>query len=153
MKDNKQWDSVHQTLKAQACYQDVDDILNPSYLPKAAEDIAFFAEKQKYMYLVLERILQTDEGKVIVRSQDRDRNAQLIYKELLVVMTQSTKALMDLGEILSYLTSARVTDGSWRGTTKAFVLNWVNKLRVYHNLVPPTDLMSDLLQRNLLLNA
>jgi hypothetical protein len=63
LKDNKQWDSVHWTLKAQTCYQDVDDVLNPCYAPNTAKDIALFDEKQKYMYSVLEQILQTDEGK------------------------------------------------------------------------------------------
>ena len=78
LKDNKQWDSVHRTLKAQTCYQDFDDVLNPCYVPNTAEDIALFDEKQKYMCSVLERILQTDEGKVIVRSHDADHNAQSI---------------------------------------------------------------------------
>jgi hypothetical protein len=45
LKDNKQWDSVHRTLKAQTCYQDVDDVLNPCYVPNTAEDIALFDEK------------------------------------------------------------------------------------------------------------
>jgi hypothetical protein len=49
MKDSKQWDSVHRTLKTQTCYQDVNDILDPCYRPTTAEDIALFAEKQKYM--------------------------------------------------------------------------------------------------------
>jgi hypothetical protein len=75
LKDNKQWDSVHRTLKAQTCYQDVDDVLDSSYVPNTAEDIALFNEKQKYMYSVLGRILQTAEGKVIVRSCNADRNA------------------------------------------------------------------------------
>jgi hypothetical protein len=78
LKNNKQWDSVHRTLKAQTCYQDVDDVLNPCYVPNTAEDIALFDKKQKYMYSVLKRILQTDEGKVIVRSHDADHNAQSI---------------------------------------------------------------------------
>jgi hypothetical protein len=63
LKDNKQWDSVHWTLKAQTCCQDVDDVLNSCYVPNAAEDITLSDEKQKYMYSVLEQILQTDEGK------------------------------------------------------------------------------------------
>jgi phage terminase large subunit len=46
---------------------------------------------------VLKRILQTDEGKVIVRSHDADRNAQSIYTEFLQVMMQSTEAMMDSG--------------------------------------------------------
>jgi hypothetical protein len=60
------------------------------------------------MYSVPERILQTDKGKVIVRSHDVDRNAQSIYAELLQVMTQSTEAMMDSGELLSYLTTAKI---------------------------------------------
>jgi hypothetical protein len=42
LKDNMQWDSVHQTLKGQICYQDVDDVLDLSCVPS----------KQKYMYSV-----------------------------------------------------------------------------------------------------
>jgi hypothetical protein len=153
MKESKQWDSVHRMLKAQACYQDVDDILHPCYRPTTTEDIALFAEKQKYMYSVFERMLQTDEGKVIVRSHDSDRNAQLIYSEFLQVMTQSTEALMDSGELLSYLTTAKISDGSWRGTTKAFVLNWIDKLRLFHELTPVADRLSENTQQNLLQNA
>jgi hypothetical protein len=153
LKDNKQWDSVHRTLKAQTCYQDVGDILNPRYVPQTTEDIALFHEKQKYMYSVLERILQTDEGKVIVRSHDADRNAQVIYAEFLHVMTQSTEALMDSGELLSYLTTAKISDGSWRGTTKTFVLNWIDKLRMFHELTSVADRLSENTQRTLLQNA
>jgi hypothetical protein len=116
LKDNKHWDSVHQTVKAQSCYQDVHDVLNPKYVPNPAEGISFFHEKQKYMYSVLKRILQTDEGKVIVHLHDADRNAQAIYAEFLQVMTQSTQAMMDSGELLLYLTTAKISDGSWRGT-------------------------------------
>jgi hypothetical protein len=40
LKGNKRWDSVHRTLKAQtACYQDVDGVLDLSYVPSTAEDI------------------------------------------------------------------------------------------------------------------
>jgi hypothetical protein len=149
MKDSKQWDSVHHTLKAQTCYQDVDDILYPCYQPTTVEDIALFAEKQKYMYSVFERTLQTDEGKVIVRSHDSDRNAQLIYSEFLQVMTQSTETLMDSGKLLSYLTTAKISDGSWRGTPKAFVLNWIDKLRLFHELTPVADRLSENIQQTL----
>jgi hypothetical protein len=49
LEDKKHWDSLHQqTLKAQTCYQDVNNVLNLSYMPNAAEDIALSDEKQKY---------------------------------------------------------------------------------------------------------
>jgi hypothetical protein len=153
IKDNKQWDSFYRTLRAQTSYQDVDDVLDPNYKPKSTEDIELFQEKQKYMYSVFERILQTDEGKVIVRSHDADRNAQLIYGEILQVMTKSTEAMMDSSDILSYLTTTKISDGSWRGTTKAFLLNWVDKLRLFHELTPVPDRLSESVQRTLLQNA
>jgi hypothetical protein len=50
LKNNKQWDSVHWTLKTQkSCYQDVDDVLDLTYVPSTAEDIVLFEEKRKYM--------------------------------------------------------------------------------------------------------
>ena len=70
LKDNKQWDSVRRTLNAQVSYQDVAEVLDPNYTPKTMEDILLFEKKQKYMYSVLEKILQTDEGKIIVRKHD-----------------------------------------------------------------------------------
>jgi hypothetical protein len=112
-----------------------------------------FDEKQKYMYWVLKRILQTDEGKVIVRSHDADHNAQSIHAEFLQVMTQSTEAIMNSGELLSYLTTTKISDGSWRGTTKTFILNWIDNLRLYHELIPVADRLSENTQRTLLQNA
>ena len=150
LKDNKQWDSCQRNLEAQTNYQDVANILDPTYVPQAPEDIALFDEKQKYMYSVLERILQTDEGKVIVRSHDNDRNAQLIYAELLQTMMRSTEAMMDSSALLGYLTTAKISDGTWRGTTKSFVLNWIEKLRQFHDTQPTADHLSDKVQRVML---
>jgi hypothetical protein len=151
LKDNKQWDSVHRTLKAQTCYQDVDAVLDPSYKPKTAEKVELFAEKQ---CSTLERISQMDEGKVIIRSHDADRNAQSMHEEFLQVMTQSTEAMMDSGELLSHLATVKISDGTcWRGATKAFVLNWIDKLRLHHEVTPVADQLSENTQRTLLQNA
>jgi hypothetical protein len=150
LKDNTQWDSVHRILKARTCYRDADDVLDPKYTPNTSEDIAFFYEKQKYMYWVLEQILQTDEGKVVVHFHDADCNAQSIYAEFLQVMTQSIEAVMDPGELLLYLTTAKISNGFWRGTTKTFILNWIDKLRLYHELTPVADHLSENTQRALL---
>ena len=53
------------------------------------------------MYSVLERILQTDKGKIILVCQhDGNRNAQVIYRDFLAVMTSSTEAsMMDSGTL------------------------------------------------------
>ena len=63
---------------------------------------------------------------------------------------QSMEALMDSGELLSYLTTAKISDGSWRGTSKTFVLNWMDKLRFFHELMPVADRLSENTQCTLL---
>jgi hypothetical protein len=60
---------------------------------------------------------------------------------------------MDSGELLSYLTTAKISDGSWRGTTKRVILNWIVKLCSYHKWTTVADLLSENTQRTLLQNA
>jgi len=59
LKDLKQWDSWHCSTVAQAWVQDVSDVLDLLFKPVPAEKDLFEA-KQKYMYAVFERVLQTD---------------------------------------------------------------------------------------------
>ncbi len=66
LKDLKQWDSWHHSTVAQACAQDVYDVLDPAYKPLPPEKDLFKA-KQRYMYAVFERVLQTDKCKALVR--------------------------------------------------------------------------------------
>ncbi len=67
LKDPKQWDSLHCSTVAQAQAQDVSNVHNLSFMPATGEKDLFEA-KQKYMYAVFERVLQTDKGKALVRS-------------------------------------------------------------------------------------
>ena len=68
-------------------------------------------------------------------------------------MTLSTEAIMGSGELLSYVTTAQISDSSWRGTAKAFVLNWIEQLRKYQDTVPLADRLLDTVQHTMLQNA
>jgi len=74
LKDLRQWDSWHCSTIAQACAQDVYDVLDPAYKPSPMEKDLFEA-KQRYMYAVFERVLQTDKGKALVRSNETTSDA------------------------------------------------------------------------------
>ena len=140
-------DSVHRTLKAPTSYQDVGDVLHANYVPKTPEEIAAFDER---MCSVLERILQTDEGKSIVRSHGGNRNAQEICAEFLQAMTSSAEALMDSSVLLSHLAKTKISDGTWKGTLKNFVLHGVDELQMCHQLIQVTDRPSENTQHVLL---
>ena len=81
-KDDAAWDNWNCSTIAQARAQDVEQVLDPSYVPSSADEISLFEEKQKYMYAVFEKTLLTDKGKALVRAFQKTYNAQDIYKEL-----------------------------------------------------------------------
>ena len=152
-KDEKQWDTWQQSTLAQARAQDVAEILDGNYVATSAEDTALFWEKQKFMYAVFERTLQTDQGKAFVRGHETDFDAQAIYRGLVEYSLKSTKASLDTSTTLAYITSAKVGDGSWKGTSQAFILHWQDQIRLYEKLVAKTEHFPDSIKRVMLENA
>jgi hypothetical protein len=61
-----------------------------------------------------------------------------------------TKASLSSTNILEYITSAKIGDGSWNGTAENFILNWKEQVRLYEQLVPTTDNFSDGQKRTML---
>ena len=153
LKEEKQWDTWQRTTIALARAQDVSEVLEPTYVPSTSEDIDLFDEKQKYMFTAFERNLLTDQGKAFVRDYANTYDAQSIYRDLCAYALQSTKASLDSSAILSYLTSVRIGDGSWRGTTHAFIFHWQDQVRKYETLVPISDHFSDGQKRTMLEGA
>ena len=98
-------------------------MLDPAFKPLPTEKDLFKA-KQRYMYAVFERVLQMDKGKALVRSNETTSNAQKIFTELCQDALRSTHASIDSSRILSYITSMRIGDGLWNGTSHSFVLHW-----------------------------
>ena len=84
-------------------------------------------------------MLQTDMGKHLVRLHENDFDAQAIFKKLSNHAKTSTQASIDTADLLSYITSVKLHNTNWRGTTNAFILHWCDKVRVYESLVPLSD--------------
>ena len=105
------------------------------------------------MYDVLDMKVLTDRGKAIVREHETDFDAQTVYKKLQEHHLKSTKALIESSSILSYITSARLGDGIWQGTTEGFIINWQNQFGLYEKHVPLFDHFSQCQKRVMLQNA
>ena len=95
------------------------------------------------MYSVFEEKLQTDMGKYYVRQHDADFDAQAIFESLSTYAKKSTQASIDTADLLSYITTIKLHDSTWRSGAHAFVLHWCDKLRVYEDLVPQSDHFTD----------
>ena len=153
LKDDRFHDTWHRSFNTQAMAQDISDVLDENYIPTSADDIALFAEKQKYLYAVLETKVLTDRGKAIIRDHEHDFDAQKVYQRIKKYHLSSTKADMESSVILSYITSTRLGEGTWNGTSESFIINWQNQVRLYEKHVPPHDYFSDGQKRTMLQNA
>jgi len=152
LKDLKQWDSWHRSTVAQARAQDVYDVLDPAYKPTPIDKDLFDA-KQRYMYAVFERVLQMDKGKALVRSNEATSDARLIFTELCEDALRSTRASIDSSRLLSYITSVRIGDGMWNGTSHSFILHWQEQVRLYESLVDTASHFSSDQKMHMLQNA
>jgi hypothetical protein len=124
------------------------------HMPSSSEDSKnLFIEKQKFMYAVFERTLQTDQGKAFVRQHEKDFDAQKIYMHLEDYSIKSTKASLDTSKLLSYITSAKIGDGTWKGTAQNFILHWSDKVRLYEKQIDVAQHFTDTLKRVMLQNA
>jgi Reverse transcriptase (RNA-dependent DNA polymerase) len=153
LKDEKFNDSWHRSFETQARAQDVYNVLDSAYKPNTPEEKELFIEQQKYVYAVLESKVLTDIGKSLVREHEKDFDAQAVYSKLQAHHLKSTKAMINSSTILSYITSVRLGNGEWKGSTETFILNWLNQVRLYERQVPLTDHFSDGQKRVMLENA
>ena len=69
------------------------------------------------MYSVFVKMLLTDQGKKILREHQGDKNAQKVYTKFSAHAIKSMNDLLNSYELLTYITSACVGDGSWRVNT------------------------------------
>lgn len=111
LKNDAAWDNWNCGTIAQTRAQDIAGILDPTYIPATTDDADLFLEKQKFMYTVFEKTLQTDKGKALVCQHQHSFDAQRIYKELSEYHKYFTKASMNAFTLLSYITTSNLYDG------------------------------------------
>ncbi len=153
LKDERFNDQWHRSFNTQAHAQDVQNVLNPKYKPTTPELIDLFKEQQKYVYAVLEKCLLTDRGKKIVREHESDYDAQKVYDKIKQHHMESTKARTNASKLLTYITSTRLGNGEWRGTTEGFIIHYQDQIRLYERLVDKKDHFSEGQKQVMLQNA
>jgi hypothetical protein len=153
IKQDIEWDTWNRSVVSIARAQAVEQVLDSTYRPVLIDEIALFEEKQKYMYAVFERTMQTDKGKAIVRAHEATFDAQQVYKEMHDYCVSSTKALLNSSTLLAYITSAKLGDGNWKSNSQKFILHWEEQVRQYETLVPSTDTFPESVKLQMLQNA
>jgi hypothetical protein len=66
---------------------------------------------------------------------------------------QSVSAELTASTILTYITSVKLDDGKWRGTSKDFIIHWCEQVRLLESLTKPEDHFGDTVKTHLLQNT
>ena len=122
----------------------MSNVLDKDFATTTPAETALFDEQKKFMFAVFEHTLQTDKGRALVCKHEADYDAQKIYAALVDHYVNSTKASLDAGDILSYITSAHLADGKWNGTTHGFILHWQDQVHLYDKQTSTTPFTDDL---------
>ena len=60
---------------------------------------------------------------------------------------------MEAGNILTYITSFKFGDGSWKGSSHGYILHWQDQIRKYEQNIPPSGHFSLDIKCNMLESA
>src|SRR5210317_1955748 len=154
LREDKNWDTFNRSLQAVCRVHGLMNVLNKNYVPVfGSPEFELHDRHLGFLYNIFVTNLQTDKGKELVRKYQSSSNAQHIYSELANHCKESIIADSTAATKMTWLTSTKIEEGSWRGTTESFISYWREQLRLYHELVPHSSRMPDQVVRGLLENA
>ena len=152
LKDEKQWDEFKRTTIATVYAHGCENVIDPSFAPSTPDEDALFEEQKKFMYDVWTTILKTPMGKHYVRLHEGKRDAQAVWRDYVTYMRSSTRADLEIEELMTTLTSLRLTSLT-KGSTQQFILDWLDKIRLYEDLTMPSAHFPDVMKKAMLQNA
>ena len=152
LKDNWNWNNWNRLVIAQAQAHDLKEVFDTEYVPKEEEEKKLFIKKQCFTYALLNRIVQTDEGKAFVRQHEKDYDAQTVYRKLLDFATKSTSAELAKDNLIKFLTTTKM-DSRWTGTTVGFILHWCKQMRILDDMSTYEDRFRDNVQKRMMESA
>ena len=133
LRDKKQWDEWKRQTIAMIYTHGCENITSISYTPSDPGEILLFRKQNKYMIDIFTSILQTPMVKYIVYNHEGTRDAQKVWADYVKHMRTSTKADMEIEDLMTQLTSTCLTT-NYTGTTQNFIIDWLDKRQKYEEL-------------------
>lgn len=152
LKDERNWDNWKRRTIATMYAHGCQNVANPSYKANTVDDALLLREQNNFMYDVFATILQTTMGAHYVTKHEDDRDAQSTWADYTKYMKTSTNADMQIEELMSSLTSLRLSF-NYRGTTQTFLIDWLNKMMQYEKLTPVAAHFTPTVKKAMLQNA
>ena len=150
LKNEKEWNSYNRKLLAVARTQGVENILNPNYSPRTAEEIETFNAQNCYVWSAFVNTIETTKGLDLMRSHQATGNAHAFYKALVDHHQRSNAAKIEASSILTTLTQSDITKDR-RGMSRTnYILKWSSLMKDYNEIVDADSCISDMLAKTML---
>ena len=148
--NERHWSKYKDHIIATANSQNIEDVFKPAFVPINGDAKDLFLAQQKYIFQVFVTNFKIDTGKELVKQYKGTFDAQSVWTSLLVHTKTSTTAKINTRKLFQYITNVRIDDGSWRGTTSAFLTHWTEQIRMYDENIGATGKLSDEAKRQFL---
>jgi hypothetical protein len=119
IKDERHFDNWQRSFLAMTRAHHIEEVFDHDYIPSTVKEKLLFDEKQKFAYTVLDSVLKTDMGKMLVWKYQHTFDAQRIWRDFIADAKCSTKAQISSLEILEWITAAKYNN-TWKGTAHVF---------------------------------
>ena len=152
LKDEKEWDNWKRNTTSTAHTHGCENVLDPTYRPVDPAEIDLFQSQKAFLYDVFCSKMETSMGKFFVRKYEADRDAQAVWREYLNYMSSSTRAEVEIEDLMAFLTSSKIRR-DYRGPTLQYITDWLDNLRKYESLTPLQSRFPDSMKKALLTSA
>ena len=134
-----------ENFSATAHSQDLQDVVDSSYVPSTPAKIAVFELQNKFLFSVCNKSIRTPEGQKIVRKYKMTQDAQKVLSEYMSWVKTSPKVTQHRNDLLESLSSSDIT--VWRGPYTLFLSYFEANAQEYNDIVllPTQKLNEDML--------
>ena len=151
IEDFTEWDV---DTKIQAKAQEVQNVLDPTYIPTTPDEIALFDVQKAYMSAVLNKCLVLAEGRSILRDMGSDPDPQIAYAKLARKATNSSGARYKATRIIAEFNQIQYDDGSVQPGAKTFIEHVQNLFQKHDFLTAnPEEYLRDIDKKQAMRNA
>lgn len=143
-KEDVYWQKAKESIETTLEAQGLSHLIDINYVPtsKECDDM-----QTKWLYKVFTDILKAPSAKSIVTLHLKKRNTRKLWRDLCHELDMSMTAEIRSQEISSYLSSTRLSQSGWRGTTEGFLLHWCEQARLYNEINPKSPYSDEQLIR------
>ena len=126
-KEDQYYLNFHRNLLVTARSQNVERAFDldfdPSTLDKLEREL--YDQQMKFAYSVLNKIVQTSQGRIFVRQHEKDGDATAVLRKIITFYTESRVAEKSSSDLLAKILALRF-DSTWNSGAKNFLNHWQN---------------------------